>query len=194
MYLDRCGKTEYSGQVFIVYVPCVGVHPMRCNAQKHVQKQRSQEQMFKNKWKNVILMCYKLCSPSHWPCHGLQLWVKYKYWHWYIISYFYFLYVFPVVPKNVNCDYLLLILVVFLHAASSDRLLLHAGTDNGVWRRTCFNSSPLDKMAAVSQTIFSDAFPWMKNFIFWLKFHWSLFLRVHLTIIQHWFRWRFGAG
>ena len=47
---------------------------------------------------------------------------------------------------------------------------------------------PLDKMAVISQTIFSYAFPWMKNFIFYLKFHWSLFLRVHLTITQHWFR------
>ena len=41
---------------------------------------------------------------------------------------------------------------------------------------------PLDKMAAVLQTIFSDAFSWMKIFVFWLKFHWILFLRVQLTI------------
>ena len=44
---------------------------------------------------------------------------------------------------------------------------------------------PLDKMAAFSQTIFSDAFSWMKFFAFWLKFHWSLFLRLQLTITQH---------
>ena len=47
---------------------------------------------------------------------------------------------------------------------------------------------PLDKMAAISQTIFSDAFSWMKNFVFWLKFHWSLLLRVQLAVTQHWFR------
>ena len=47
---------------------------------------------------------------------------------------------------------------------------------------------PLDKMAAISQTLFSDAFSWMKSFVLWSKFHWSLFLRVQLTIIQHWFR------
>ena len=35
----------------------------------------------------------------------------------------------------------------------------------------------LDNMAAISQTIFADAFLWMKSFVFWLKFHWSLFLR-----------------
>ena len=45
-----------------------------------------------------------------------------------------------------------------------------------------FNSSPLDKMDAKSQTVFSDAFSCMKSFIFWLKFHWNLFIRVRLTI------------
>ena len=45
-----------------------------------------------------------------------------------------------------------------------------------------------DKMAAVSQTTFSNAFSWMKIFEFRLKFHWSLFLRVQSTIFQHWFR------
>ena len=50
------------------------------------------------------------------------------------------------------------------------------------------NSSPLDKMAAISQTVFSDAFSWMKSFIFWSNFYWSLFLRVQLTIFLHWFR------
>ena len=42
-----------------------------------------------------------------------------------------------------------------------------------------FNSSPLDKMAAISLTIFSDAFPRMKYIVFWSQFYWSLFLRVH---------------
>ena len=37
-------------------------------------------------------------------------------------------------------------------------------------------------MATNLQTIFSGAFSWMKRFKFWLKFHWSLFLRVQLTI------------
>ena len=52
---------------------------------------------------------------------------------------------------------------------------------------------PLDEMDAISQTIFSDPFSWMKSFVFWLKFHQSLFLRVQLTIIQHWFRQWLGA-
>ena len=47
---------------------------------------------------------------------------------------------------------------------------------------------PLDKMAAISQATFSDAFLWMKSFVYWLKFHWSLFLGFELPIFQHWFR------
>ena len=35
----------------------------------------------------------------------------------------------------------------------------------------------LNKMAVISQTIFSAAFLWMKKFVFWLQFHWNLFLR-----------------
>ena len=43
-------------------------------------------------------------------------------------------------------------------------------------------------MDAISQTIFSSAFSWMKMYEFRLKFHWSLFLRVQFTIFLHWFR------
>ena len=39
----------------------------------------------------------------------------------------------------------------------------------------------LDKMATISQTIFPKAFSWMKNFVFWLKFHWRLSPRVQLA-------------
>ena len=45
-----------------------------------------------------------------------------------------------------------------------------------------------DKMTAVSQTTFSKALSWMKMYKFWIKFHWRLFLKVQLTIFQHWFR------
>ena len=45
-----------------------------------------------------------------------------------------------------------------------------------------------DKMAVILQTIFSNAFSWVKVFELWLKFHWSLFPRVQLTTCQHWFR------
>ena len=33
-----------------------------------------------------------------------------------------------------------------------------------------------------------STFPLIKRLFFWLKFHWSLFLRVRLTKIKHWFR------
>ena len=49
-----------------------------------------------------------------------------------------------------------------------------------------------DKMAAISQTMFSNAFCWMIMYEFHLKFHWSLFLRFQLTIFQHWFRYWLG--
>ena len=50
----------------------------------------------------------------------------------------------------------------------------------------------LDKMAAISQTIFSDAFSLMKSSSLWFKFHETLFLVVQLTITQHWFKYWLG--
>ena len=50
-----------------------------------------------------------------------------------------------------------------------------------------------DKMAAIFQTTFSNGFSWMKMFEYPLKFHWSLLLRVKLTIFRHWFRKWLGA-
>ena len=44
-----------------------------------------------------------------------------------------------------------------------------------------------DKMDAISRTIFSHAFSWMKMYKFQLRFPWSLFPNVQLTIFQHWF-------
>ena len=42
-----------------------------------------------------------------------------------------------------------------------------------------------DKMAFIFQTIFSNAFPWMKMFEFQLESHWSLFLKFQSIINQH---------
>ena len=52
---------------------------------------------------------------------------------------------------------------------------------------------PLDKMTAILQMIFLDAYSWMKKNVFWLKFHWSLFLKTQLTKTQHWHRQWLGA-
>ena len=43
------------------------------------------------------------------------------------------------------------------------------------------------QIAAISQTTFSSEFSWIKMYDFRLRFHWSLFLRFELTILQHWF-------
>ena len=51
-----------------------------------------------------------------------------------------------------------------------------------------FNSSPHGQNGCHFADDNSNAFSWMKSFVFWLNFHWSLFLRVQLTITQHWFR------
>ena len=45
-----------------------------------------------------------------------------------------------------------------------------------------------DKMAAISQTTFSSGFSLLKMYEFRLRFYWSVFLMVKLTIFQHWFR------
>ena len=50
-----------------------------------------------------------------------------------------------------------------------------------------------DEMKNISSATFSNVFSSMKMFEFLLKFHWSLFPRVQLTIFQHWFRWWIGA-
>ena len=51
----------------------------------------------------------------------------------------------------------------------------------------CITPPPLDKMAAIFQTVFSAAFL-TKIRVFWLQFQWSLSLMVQLTITQHWFK------
>ena len=48
-------------------------------------------------------------------------------------------------------------------------------------------------MNNISQTTFSKVFSSMEMFEFRLKFHWSLFPRVELTIFQHWFRYWLGV-
>ena len=54
------------------------------------------------------------------------------------------------------------------------------------------NSSPLYKMADISQTTFLNAFSWMKMFEFRLKFHWSLFLCYKWALVQVMARRRTG--
>ena len=46
----------------------------------------------------------------------------------------------------------------------------------------------LDNLKGKLQMTFSNAFPSMEMFKFWLKFFWSLLLRVKFKISQHWLR------
>ena len=71
----------------------------------------------------------------------------------------------------------LMCLCLFVSATACASLLIH-------WSR--------DKMAAIFQTTFSNAFSWMKMYKFRLRYHWTLFSRVQLAIYQHWFRWWLG--
>ena len=61
------------------------------------------------------------------------------------------------------------------------------------WDSDIFAQLPLDKMAIISHAIYSCKFSLMKSFLIWLKFHWSLFLKVQLATIQNWFRHWFSA-
>ena len=56
------------------------------------------------------------------------------------------------------------------------------------------NTFGREKMADISQTTFSKNFSSLEIIEIWLRFQWSLFLRVQLAIFQHWFRRRLGAG
>ena len=64
---------------------------------------------------------------------------------------------------------------------------------SGKWLPYCLGLNVLthrgrDKMAAIFQTKFSNAFSGMKMYDFRFTFHWSLFLEVQLPIFQHCFR------
>ena len=65
------------------------------------------------------------------------------------------------------------------------------GLGSDRWRLTHL---PLDKMADIFRTTFSNGFSWTKMYKFRLRFHLSLFPGVQLTTFQHWFRWWLGAG
>ena len=59
--------------------------------------------------------------------------------------------------------------------------------DNGsrsVYIKSLLTHWGRDKMAAIFQTTVSNGFSWMKMYEFRLKFHWSLFPRVQITIFQ----------
>ena len=78
--------------------------------------------------------------------------------------------------------YLKMIFAIYMYQPISSTFISMLDMNLTHWGR--------DKMAAISQTTFSSAFSWMKMFELRLKFHWSLFLRVQLTIFQCWLVYR----
>ena len=54
-----------------------------------------------------------------------------------------------------------------------------------IFAATSLTHRDRDTMAANFLTTFSNAFSWMRIYKFRLRFHWSLFSRVQLTIFQH---------
>ena len=77
--------------------------------------------------------------------------------------------------------------------AECGRVIISLGPNLMKWSSVILTHWGRERMAAISQTTYSNAFLWMKIYEFRLKFHWSLFPRVQLTIFQHWFRWWLGA-
>ena len=60
---------------------------------------------------------------------------------------------------------------------STDAYICKVSTGLSHWSR--------EKMAAISQRTFSNAFSSTKIIVFWLQCHWNMFARVRFTVIQH---------
>ena len=59
---------------------------------------------------------------------------------------------------------------------------------HAIWVKSTFKILRPRQITAISQMTFSNAFSWVKMCEFRLGFHWGLFLRLELTIFQHWLR------
>ena len=57
-----------------------------------------------------------------------------------------------------------------------------------MWASFINSSPPGQNGRRFGRQHFQMHFHERKGFVFWLEFHWSLFLRVQLTIFQHWLR------
>ena len=76
---------------------------------------------------------------------------------------------------------------ILRHKTSNCRCTIRGWHPDGVlfWQLTHWGRG---KIAAISQTTMSSAFSRIKMLEYRLKFHWSLFLRVQLTISQQWYQ------
>ena len=62
------------------------------------------------------------------------------------------------------------------------------GSNMTQWYGWSWGGGGYPQNASVLVVLVSNAFSWMEIYELGLKFHWSLFLRVQLTMFQHWFR------
>ena len=92
---------------------------------------------------------------------------------------------FDTVFQATPCFTLLLSGAILRYSVNLMSNIRFSATDIITWVLRCMQDGfPLthwgrDKMAAIFQTTFSNAFSWMKMFKFRLRFHWSLFPRVN---------------
>ena len=77
--------------------------------------------------------------------------------------------------------------------ALSHRYMLFLCNSYAVWPillyfNTALTHSNQDKLAAIFHTINSNTFSLMMMYEICLSFHWSLFLKLEITVFQHWLR------
>ena len=144
---------------------------------------------------------YKLMDPlryiywnwKYWHISNKHLWRRNR-WQWntgnYIHIYWKYIY------KDTQKSYFLpcrtprqpLFCIVFHFQMGHRTMEVYGKIYGGPFWLVILTNWGRDKMAAIFQTTFSNAFYWIKMFKFRLRFHWSLFPRVQLTMFHHWFR------
>ena len=173
----------------------VGKHNNRQHASPHREVATDVKQMPIRPIIIIIIMkyCDSIIFPDHHMWYYLNvrffssykmLWVK-QYWHVDATAYIRILQVHVTKdPRHLRNS----ISWHFISRWKDSREEIMSSTWSVFWNRRNLTHGGRDEMDAIWQTTFSSAFSWMKIFEFRLKFHWSLFLRVQLTILQHWFR------
>ena len=116
----------------------------------------------------------------HWHCGNLTIApvpAKQPWWIW----------------INTSCEFIMNDYITTTKQSTTKPCAYFLGYTVGWWMMSCWPNHLLThwgwhNMADIFQTTFSTAFCWMKMYEFRLRFHWNLFLRIQLTIFQHWFR------
>ena len=136
----------------------------------------------------ISIINYVFVELMKWS-HGMKICWKPRYFSWYQ-------FLLPLVVPDVvilyygttNDDkvYMMNFVVLVIYSCVPSREYVYC--THRVSACTLSHWGRDTQMDAISQTTFSNAFSWMKIIEFRLKFHWSLFPRVKLTILQQWFR------